>query len=168
MDVVVQDASTLLNLLKCGLLLHAIEALNLHVLTTDLVAAEIRSPREAFDDAVRRTWVEVRESTGVQLLSLDKEKRTAKGMSLPDVSVVVLARTEKCPLFSSDGAIRAYAQKHGVAVYGELWILDQLVTCSRLSPTEAADCLRKMIEHGARLPKQEVATRLSRWDEHGR
>ena len=168
MDVVVQDASTLLNLLKCGLLLHAIEALKLHILTTDLVAAEIRSPRADFDAAVARKWVEVRECSGTQLINFVEERRTAKGMSLQDVSVVVLAREEKCPLFSSDGAVRDYAQKHGVAVHGELWILDQLVTCSRLSPDDAATHLREMVKQGARLPKHEVETRLSRWDGRGR
>jgi len=108
MDVVVQDASTLLNLLKSGLLQCAVETLELHILTTDLVAAEIKSPKAAFDAAVSRGWIEVRSFSALELIGLATERQNAKGLTIQDVSVVALARTVGCPLFSSDGPVRNY------------------------------------------------------------
>ncbi|MEI7879768.1 MAG: hypothetical protein WCI95_02725 [bacterium] len=163
MEVVVQDASTLLNLLKSGLLQCAVEALELHILTTDLVAAEIKSPKAAFDAAVSRGWIEVRSFSALELIGLATERQKAKGLSIQDVSVVALARTVGCPLFSSDGPLRTYAHQCQLIVHGELWILDQLVSRKFLRPDEAAGKLKKMMENKARLPPKEVQGRIDKW-----
>ena len=163
MDVVVQDASTLLNLLKSGLLQCAVEALELHILTTDLVAAEIKSPKVAFDAAISRGWIEVRSFSALELIGLATERQKAKGLSIQDVSVVALARTVGCPLFSSDGPVRNYAARCNLTVRGELWILDQLVGRKSLQPVEAADKLEMMMENKARLPMKEVQERIAKW-----
>jgi predicted nucleic acid-binding protein len=163
MEVVVQDASTLLNLLKSGLLSSAVESLELRILTTDLVAAEIRSPREGFDQAVSKDWIEIRSFSPLELLELASERQAAKGLSLQDVSVVALARTTGCPLFSSDGPLRTYAHRCELIVHGELWILDQLVAKKFFTPAQAVEKLRLMIEHKARLPQKEVQARIAKW-----
>jgi predicted nucleic acid-binding protein len=165
MVVVVQDASTLINLLRSGLLAVAAEALELHILTTDLVAAEIRDPRLAFDTAIRDRHIEVRSLTGEALSALIEEHRKAAGLSVPDVSVVALARAERCPLFSSDGRVRGYAKQCEIIVHGELWILDRLVECGVLTPSAAREKLQEMLRHRARLPPMEVESRLARWNE---
>ncbi|MBM4093241.1 MAG: hypothetical protein FJ276_28100 [Planctomycetes bacterium] len=164
MTIVVQDASTLINLLWSGLLTVAAEALELRILTTDLVAAEIREPRAEFEAAVRNQWVEVRDLSGDALLALVEERQRATGLSIQDVSVVALARAEVCPLFSSDARVRAYADKCDVIVYGELWILDRLVDRGALTPGEAAGKLQTMLRHAARLPRKEVEIRMDRWN----
>lgn len=163
MEVVVQDASTLLNLLKSGLLSSAVESLELHILTTDLVAGEIRSPRKEFDQAVSKGWIEIRVFSPLELLQLAAERQSAKGLSIQDVSVVALARSVGCPLFSSDGPLRAYAHRCKLIVHGELWILDQLVARKFLTPAQAAASLNLMLVHKARLPQKEVDTRIAKW-----
>lgn len=163
MQVVVQDASTLLNLLKSGLLECAVNSLGLHILATDLVAAEIKTQRNIFDQAVLLGWIEIKSSSPLELLNLAIERQKAKALSIQDVSAVALARTVGCPLFSSDGPVRNYAARCNLTVRGELWILDQLVSMEALKPVEAANKLNKMLENKARLPMKEVHERISKW-----
>lgn len=163
MDVVVQDASTLLNLLKSGLLRSAATALGLHILTADLVAMEIREPRKDFDRAVKAGQVDIRGCGPDELATLVKEQRPAKRLSLQDISVVVLARELKCPLFSSDGPVRKYATQQKIEVRGELWILDEMVAGGHMTRADAVNALRSMIKQKARLPKEEVDRRMTAW-----
>jgi predicted nucleic acid-binding protein len=163
MKIVVQDASTLLNLLKSGLLRSAAKALGLHILTTDLVAEEIQEPRAEFDQAVVAGQVEIRDCTAAELQEIVEEQRGARELSLPDVSVITLARKTGCPLFSSDGPVRAYARKYELVVRGELWILDALVECGHLTPKQAAGKLQNMLALKARLPPEEVEIRMTAW-----
>lgn len=163
MEVVVHDASTMINLLKSDLLRSAATALGLHILTTDLVAAEVREPRKEFDRAVTAGQVEIRGSGPEDLVAIVAEQRLARGLSLPDVSVVALARTAGCPLFSSDGPVRAYAIGQEIEVRGELWILDELVTGGHMTCVDATEALARMIEQKARLPKTEVEKRMMAW-----
>lgn len=164
MNVVVQDTSTLLNLLKAGLMRQTVECLGLHILTTDLVAREVVSQKEAFGTSVTNGWIEIRTLTATEVVALVVESQTAKGLTLQDVSVVSLARDLKCPLFSSDGPLRKYAHACHIIVHGELWILDRLVDNQHLSPADAARILRAMLADKARLPAAEVASRLAKWD----
>ena len=164
MNVVVQDTSTLLNLLKTGLMRQTVECLGLHVLTTDLVAREVVSQKAAFDISVTNGWIEIRTLSALEVVALVTESQRAKGLSLQDVSVVSLARELKCPLFSSDGPLRKYAHACHIIVHGELWVLDQLVEDQHLPPADAARILRAMLTDKARLPPAEVASRLAKWD----
>ena len=52
-----------------------------------------------------------------------------------------------------------------VIVYGELWILDQLIFRGAFTPRKAATKLREMLLHNARLPQREVDARMTRWSE---
>lgn len=163
MTIVVQDASTLLNLLKSGLLREAARALKLHILTTDLVAAEIRDPRTEFDQAIRAGQVEIRDCTPYELQEIVEEQRGARELSLPDMSVIALARKNGYPLFSSDGPVRKYANRFEMEVRGELWILDALIHDKHLTKKQATTHLQIMLAQKARLPQAEVKKRLKAW-----
>lgn len=164
MNVVVQDTSTLLNLLKTGLMRQTVECLGLHIFTTDLVAREVVSQKAAFVASVTKGWIEISTLTALEVVALVTERQKVKGLTLRDVSVVSLARDLKCPLFSSDGPLRAYAHACHIIVHGELWILDKLVDGQHLPPADAARFLRAMLADKARLPAAEVASRLAKWD----
>lgn len=166
MTVVVQDASTLLNLLASGLLTHCVESLGLHILTTSLVAHEVVSQKNELDDAVSKNWVEIRTPSMEDLLKLHVEvtQRKAKGLTLQDVSAVDLARTMRCPIFSSDNLLRKYAKSFDLDVRGELWILDKLVEQSHITPAIAIEKITIMLDVcKARLPRKEVEIRITRW-----
>jgi predicted nucleic acid-binding protein len=154
MNVVVQDTSTLLNLLKTGLIRQTVECLGLHIFTTDLVAREVVSQKAAFDTAVANGWIEIKNMTAIEVFALVTEQQKAKGLTLQDISVVSLARDLKCPLFSSDGPLRTYAHACRIIVHKD----------EHLQPAEAACILRAMLADKARLPAAEVTSRLTKWD----
>ncbi len=138
MNVVVQDTSTIVNLLRAGLMQRVVVDLGLRVPTTDLVAHEVASPREAFLEAVACALIEVTTPIEDEVEALASEQRGVAGLTLQDLSVVWLARMLKCPLLSSDGRLRRYAQECSVTVHGELWLLDRLVGEGCMAPQDAA------------------------------
>lgn len=83
--------------------------------------------------------------------------------SLADVSCYYLARQTGRPLLTGDGKLRRQATRDGIEVFGVLWLLDQLVDQTLISPARAGEALRAMLRHGARLPQTECHDRLQRW-----
>jgi predicted nucleic acid-binding protein len=83
--------------------------------------------------------------------------------SLADVSCYLLAQETGRPLLTGDGKLRRQAQRDGLQVHGALWLLDLMVEHCVIPPTQAADALDNMLEHGARLPSNECDARLSHW-----
>lgn len=83
--------------------------------------------------------------------------------SLADVSCYYLAKKSGFPLLTGDGKLRKQAGKDGVQVFGVLWLLDQLVANSLIPNSRAAEALRAMLQHGARLPQAECSQRLQKW-----
>jgi predicted nucleic acid-binding protein len=86
-----------------------------------------------------------------------------RNSSLADVSCYYLAQQTGHPLLTGDGKLRKQATKDGIQVFGVLWLLDQLVAHSLVTPSRAAAALRAMLEHGARLPPSECHSRLLQW-----
>lgn len=86
-----------------------------------------------------------------------------RNSSLADVSCYYLARQTGNPLLTGDGKLRKQATKDGIQVFGVLWLLDQLVAHTLITPVRAAEALRVMREHGARLPPTECNQRLQLW-----
>lgn len=83
--------------------------------------------------------------------------------SLADVSCYYLAQQTGFPLLTGDGKLRKQASKDGIRVFGVLWLLDQLVAHDLIAPLRAAEALRAMLLHGARLPQAECHQRLQHW-----
>ncbi len=86
-----------------------------------------------------------------------------RNSSLADVSCYYLAQQTGHPLLTGDGKLRKQATKDGIQVFGVLWLLDQLVAHTIVAPVRAAEALRAMLEHGARLPPTECHQRLQLW-----
>lgn len=86
-----------------------------------------------------------------------------RNSSLADVSCYYLAQQTGHPLLTGDGKLRKQATKDGIQVFGVLWLLDQLVDHTIVAPVRAAEALRAMLEHGARLPQAECHQRLQQW-----
>lgn len=86
-----------------------------------------------------------------------------RNSSLADVSCYYLAQQTGYPLLTGDGKLRKQATKDGIQVFGVLWLLDQLVAHTLIAPVRAAEALRAMLQHGARLPQAEVHQRLQQW-----
>jgi hypothetical protein len=66
-------------------------------------------------------------------------------------------------LLTGDSRLNDLAVASGLSVHGLLWLLDEMVRLRVLTPAQAADALQKMLNLGARLPRDESRKRLSDW-----
>jgi len=80
-----------------------------------------------------------------------------------DLFALVQAKEEGAILLTEDQDLRAAAEEEGLEVHGTLWLLDQMVKEERITPRQAVESLRKMLESGRRFPSPEVERRLRLW-----
>ncbi len=162
--LVVKDANIIIDLANVGLL-ELWFSLGIPTVTTDFVALELRmgsqwSMVEGLIGAGLLRVVEF-ESTEISIIhSLAKQHR----VSLPDGSVIHLAARDAAHILTGDRRVRRVSGILGLEARGVLWILDTLVGQSVIPKARAASSLRLVVEHGARLPEEEVPLRLESWE----
>jgi len=66
-------------------------------------------------------------------------------------------------LLTGDAHLREAAKSEGVDVHGVLWVLDELVAQSILTPPDAATSLQRITAAGGWLPRMESEDRIKRW-----
>ncbi|WP_304847071.1 hypothetical protein [Hydrogenophaga sp.] len=86
------------------------------------------------------------------------------GLSLPDCFALSCAQRQGHALVSGDKLLRTEAQARQCAVYGLLWILDQMEASQKVGAAVLHEGLTRIWNHPRRrLPKGEVMERLQRW-----
>ncbi|HYU31573.1 MAG TPA: hypothetical protein VEW48_05380 [Thermoanaerobaculia bacterium] len=126
----------------------------------DVIAEELKRPAGA--ELVRR-GLRVRELDGGQVAEVVALAAVYPHPSRSDLFALVLARAQRALLLTGDRHLRQAAEQEGVKVHGTLWLLDELVERSVITPRDAADALQLMREGHRRLPAEEVDRRLRRW-----
>lgn len=87
-------------------------------------------------------------------------------LSLPDCTAMSCARRPDHKLITGDQNLRKKAEKHAIDCGGLLWLLDQMEQSGITTAASLAEGLARITAHPrCRLPKTEVAARLSRWSE---
>jgi hypothetical protein len=161
MIILVSDTSVLIDLERGGLLEQAF-ACGLNMVVPDLLYV-----RELATDngPLLRTL-----GLGVVALNPDEVDFAQKlriqrpALSLPDCFALSCARRQDHALISGDKLLRTEAQAHHCAVFGLLWILDQMETSGRVGASTLHEGLSRIWNHPRRrLPKSEVMERLQRW-----
>jgi predicted nucleic acid-binding protein len=157
----VTDASILFDAAKGGIL-HEMFQLPFIFITSDFIAyRELKTPPlSSFEQA----GIRKEELSGSQIRMLDMIHTSHRSLSVNDISVYILAKDQGVTLLTGDDALRKYAESSGVQVHGILWILDELVGNEIIRKTDASIALRRMLDHGCRLPKTECDDRFSRWE----
>jgi len=128
------------------------------------------SPVFAGEEIDHEKW-ELLKSLGLTVYDLNPEQISEiytlnqynRSVSTTDLSSFILARDLSAILLSGDGALRKLAKKHAIEVHGALWLLDQLILHGIIPASRAAAVLIRMIERGARFPKNECDKRLKAW-----
>lgn len=157
----VTDASILFDAVKGGIL-HEMFQLPFIFITSDFIAyRELKTPPLS---SFEKAGIRIEELSGTQIRMLEEIHTTHRNLSVDDISVFILAKDLEITLVTGDDALRRYAESAGVQVHGILWILDELVRNEIIRKTDAAIALRRMLDHGCRLPKTECDDRFSRWD----
>lgn len=78
--------------------------------------------------------------------------RKVVGPSRNDCFALALAKQEKCPLLTGDKALRETANAEKVAVYGTIWLVEQLITYEIINPSQAKEAFVNMRANARRLP----------------
>jgi predicted nucleic acid-binding protein len=155
----VVDTSIIIDLHIAGIITHLFK-LPYDFIAPDVIIAELLEPDGALliELGVRQETLE-----GDQIIEVLQLRRDFNRPSVNDLFALVLARALKAILLTNDRSLRIAAEHKGMIAHGILWILDEMVRLEVISPPEAADALRTMLEKGSRLPLDECNKRLQKW-----
>lgn len=161
MIILVSDTSVLIDLERGGLLEQAF-ACGLTMVVPDLLYA-----RELETDngpLLRKLGLGVVALNPEEVDFAQKLRKQHPGLSLPDCFALSCARRQDHALVPGDKLLRTEAQARHCAVYGLLWILDQMETSGSVCTSALHEGLSRIWNHPRqRLPKAEVMARLQRW-----
>lgn len=109
-------------------------------------------------------------SLGLQLLELPPEligqayeyRARYPKPSIYDLFALVLSQNRQCPLLTGDKALRDLAQSKGVAVFGTIWLMEQLFDAHLVTIDEMESAYEIMLDNQSRLPKREISRQLRR------
>ena len=73
-----------------------------------------------------------------------------------DLFALALAKKESCPLLTGDAHLRKAASAGNVEVRGTLWLVREMLEKHLISARIARLSLKKMVNHGRRLPWEEA------------
>lgn len=166
MEIIVNDTNIFIDLHSVGLLRQLCE-LPYEIRTVDFVMAEIVDVRqhEEMDHLVAEGRISVESFTPEELFEIVNEHSAVSGnLSIPDCSVCYYARKHGVTLLTGDRQLRRYAEAQRLTVRGILFIFDEMVSHSVLSPETAAEKLKELYLINIRLPKSEIQRRIEQWD----
>lgn len=165
MDIIVNDANILIDLLTVDLLGNVC-MLPWEVHTVDMVVEEITFPeqRKAVDQLIQSGKIKVYSFSPEEVLEIASEYNTiSNNISMEDVAVCRYARSGMFKLITGDRNLRKYAENKNLEVHGVLYIFDELVEKGIITREQGADKLAVLVSINTRLPKIEVARRIGQW-----
>jgi predicted nucleic acid-binding protein len=157
----VSDTSVLIDLERCELIAEVFALTAEFVVPDVLFNRELRGPEGA---AYIELGLRVEVLTADEVADAQQYQRAQRGLSVPDVFSLALARTRGWTLLTGDGPLRTLAQKVNVECHGVLWLLDLMEAGSTASFRQLHDGLERLAAHPrCRLPPTEVNLRLARY-----
>lgn len=122
MAVLVSDTSVIIDLDRGDLLEH------LFRLPYDFCVPDLLYKKElagVLGDRLRSLGLEVVELSAAELSRATGLRRETKILSTPDTFAFSLAEARRWTLLTGDGALRDLCLKHGVAMHGVLWVIEE-------------------------------------------
>lgn len=161
MIILVSDTSILIDLERGGLLEPAFSCGLTMVVPDLLYAKELESENGAL---LRRLGLGVVALTPDEVALAQQVRGSRPALSLPDCFALSCAMRPDHVLVTGDKILRAEAQARLGAVYGLLWILDQMEASGQVPATLLYEGLTRIFNHPrCRLPSADVRARLARW-----
>jgi predicted nucleic acid-binding protein len=95
------------------------------------------------------------------------EETVALGTKYPkpgriDLMALALAKQEQCPLLTGDHRLREAGIAEGVAVFGTLWLVGEMLRAKIITQKDARSAYAEMKESGRRLPWNEIERQLEK------
>jgi predicted nucleic acid-binding protein len=69
-----------------------------------------------------------------------------------DLFALALAKQERCPLLTGDGALRKAGKQEEIQILGTIWIIDELIKHDIITKDEAMEAYDTMKDNKRRLP----------------
>lgn len=161
MIILVSDTSILIDLERGGLL-EAAFACGLTMVVPDLLYERELEPENGA--LLRKLGLGVVSLTPEEVALAQKLRTERKALSLPDCFALSCATRADHALVTGDKILRTEAVARLGAVYGLLWMLDQMAESGRVTTTLLYEGLARISSHPrCRLPSAEVRSRLSSW-----
>lgn len=161
MIILVSDTSVLIDLERGGLLESAFSCGLTMVVPDLLYARELESDNGPL---LRKLGLGVVALNPDEVDFAQQLRKQRPGLSLPDCFALSCAQRKDHALVSGDKLLRTEAQARHCAVYGLLWILDQMDASRAVGTAMLHEGLSRIWNHPRRrLPKAEVMERLQRW-----
>jgi predicted nucleic acid-binding protein len=117
---------------------------------------------------------ELRDHGGEELMKLGQKVESLDGdgvalamrLTVPDSFALALAKQNRWTLLTGDGPLRELAKAEGVDCHGVLWLLDEFEAQGAATSVQLHGGLERISAHPrCRLPRREIAIRLSRYAE---
>jgi predicted nucleic acid-binding protein len=157
--IYVSDTNIWIDFRNAGLL-NELFQLPFTLCCTEFVISELQDLQ---CEVLIQRGLQVEQLDGDVIARLNTLMQAHNNSSLADVSCYLLAKESGRPLLTGDGQLRKQAVRDKLDVHGALWLLDQLVEHSIVQAHQAAEGLRQMLRHGARLPHDVCQERLATW-----
>jgi rRNA-processing protein FCF1 len=154
----VVDTNVFIDLLLCGRI-NQLFMLGWEIHTTQFVLAELHdAQQETLSGFAHRPDFRVRsfhfdELEMLQGISFQTRSVTRR---IADRSVLYLATETQSILLTGDRDLRKEATAHGIPAHGTLWLVQEWVRCSVLTPSEAVTTLFNLKAVNHRLPQREL------------
>lgn len=163
--IVVNDTNVFIDLCSIDLL-DEFFRLSQNIHTTDFVIDELKVEEqrikvEKFHQAGLLTIKVYSAEELLEIIEFQQNQDT--NVSVPDCSVWLYAQKNHYRLLTGDNKLRKTAIKAGTNVSGILYVFDQLVEQSIITPQVACEKLNILRSINHRLPDKDITERLKRW-----
>lgn len=159
MLLIISDANVLIDM-EVGGLSHGLFELEVDIAVPDILFEEELSLHHGHLLQMGLKTLSVK-SAGIAYVQ--EIAATYRRASNNDLIALALARQERCPLVTGDGALRAAANAEGVDLRGTIWLVGKMVAEGRCSAHAATNAYRLMRDAGSRLPWADVERQLADW-----
>lgn len=162
-DIVVYDTNILIDMFDMQIL-EACAELNIHIHTTSLVCNEIIDEQQRTEIG-KYLDMDVLEYNGLEqyeeLLTFIAQFQHKSNLSMPDFSVLKLAKELSVPLYTSDRHLRNIAVQTGVETHGSLHIVVLLNEAKILSKDDAIKALRLLEQKNQRISSKYIENTIA-------
>ncbi|MBR5398439.1 MAG: hypothetical protein IK103_01445 [Bacteroidales bacterium] len=163
--IVVSDTNIFIDLVKLGLLDNFF-MLPWEIHTTDFVISELTdsTQKAALNVFIKQKKLSVGTLSSEDVKEmLELSNQSPRNISITDISVCIYARNNGYMLLTGDKQLRKVAIAENIIVHGILFLFDELVSHSILTPGQAAETLIELKRINTRLPIEDVNERINMW-----
>ena len=147
----VTDANVWISLIDHGGLLVEVFCLPFRWKTTNFIVSELGL---TLGPIVIAKGLEEIDLPGDEILQVEALSAQYLGLSVADISALVVAKNRGLTLLTGDRSLRKVAESESVPVHGTIWILNQIVLYGIITPDRADKSLDIMRQSGSWLPNR--------------